>query len=302
MLTSRGWWFLVVVLAVTALGVLRGLPTLAVLGLTLLLWFLGEWLLFAVRRRVTVRKLHVFRELRTERGPVDTLWAGQTFEVQVELRVEGGGKLPYVSVSDRVPFGAEHIAGETERDGQLRRDQGLRLTYSVRCPAVGRIRFEGLRVQLADLQGFFHHAAFVRGVVLYRVLPVMASTAGQSASIKRHNLLPPPGIHRLHQAGSGSELLDLRDYLPGDPPKTIAWKVSARRDRLITKEFESEVPLRCTLFLDTSSSVRIPSPVDSRGKRRTQDEERRAPRSANTWKPLDQLVEVAAGVVRSSLA
>src|SRR5262249_15150440 len=49
---------------------------------------------------------------------------------------------------------------------------------------------------------------------------------------------------------------------PGDPPRTIAWKVSARRDRLITKEFESEVPLRCTLFVDTSSSVR----AGSRGK------------------------------------
>jgi hypothetical protein len=52
----------------------------------------------------------------------------------------------------------------------------------------------------------------------------------------------------------------LRDYLPGDPPRTIAWKVSARRGRLITKEFESEVPLRCTLFLDTSNSVRVGPP------------------------------------------
>src|SRR5439155_22878703 len=52
----------------------------------------------------------------------------------------------------------------------------------------------------------------------------------------------------------------LRDYLPGDPPKTIAWKVSARRDRLITKEFESEVPVRCTLFVDISHSVRVGPP------------------------------------------
>jgi uncharacterized protein (DUF58 family) len=67
-------------------------------------------------------------------------------------------------------------------------------------------------------------------------------------------------MHRHLRPGSGSELLDLRDYLPGDPPKTIAWKVSARRDRLITKEFESDVPLRCTFFVDTSSSVRVGPP------------------------------------------
>src|SRR5207244_8066975 len=45
--------------------------------------------------------------------------------------------------------------------------------------------------------------------------------------------------------------------MPGDPPRTIAWKPSARRDRLITKEFENEVPLRCPLFVDISHSVRI---------------------------------------------
>ncbi len=89
------------------------------------------------------------------------------------------------------------------------------------------------------------------------MLPPLADAEGNRPTVKRHNLLPSPGLHRHLRPGSGSELLDLRDYLPGDPPKTIAWKVSARRDRLITKEFESEVPVRCTLFMDISHSVRI---------------------------------------------
>src|SRR5205823_5793624 len=104
---------------------------------------------------------------------------------------------------------------------------------------------------------------------------------GRTAASKRHNLLPPPGINRLPRPGSGSELLDLRDYLPGDPPKTIAWKASARRDRLITKEFESEVPVRCTLFVDTSNAVR----VGKAGQR-----------------PLNKLVEIAASVAQANAA
>src|SRR5207245_8510327 len=47
------------------------------------------------------------------------------------------------------------------------------------------------------------------------------------------------------------------------PPKLIAWKPSARRDRLMTKEFESEVPIRCTLFVDTSTTVRVGLPGDN---------------------------------------
>jgi hypothetical protein len=140
-------------------------------------------------------------------------------------------------------------------------------------------RFEGLRVRLADLQGFFYHATFVPAVLVLRVLPPLVNDKGKPASVKRHNTLPPPGIHRMRRPGSGSELLDLRDYIPGDPPKTIAWKVSARRDRLITKEFESEVPVRCTLFVDVSNSVRVAS---AQGK------------------PLTRLTEIASAVVQAS--
>src|SRR5207237_8379223 len=97
-------------------------------------------------------------------------------------------------------------------------------------------------------------------VAVYRVLPPLAGARGHIPSVKRHNLIPLMGAHRHRRPGSGSELLDLRDYLPGDPPKMIAWKASARRDRLMTKEFESEVPVRCTLFVDASASVRVGPP------------------------------------------
>lgn len=47
---------------------------------------------------------------------------------------------------------------------------------------------------------------------------------------------------RLHRAGDrirkgpGSELLGLRDYRPGDPPRVIHWKSSAKRRRLLVRE------------------------------------------------------------------
>ena len=268
MLTSRAWWFLLVVLSLLALGVFDNLPlreggahwTLILVTLTLLLWFLGEWLLFALRVSLAVPALRVRRELRDSRGPVDSLWAGRSFGLLVQLRLPHWGSLPHLRLADHVPLGIELGQGETETAGALTAENGLELHYSIRCPAAGRVRFEGVGIQVTDIQGFFYHATFIPGVVEYRVLPPLADAEGHRPTVKRHNLLPSPGLHRHLRPGSGSELLDLRDYLPGDPPKTIAWKVSARRDRLITKEFESEVPVRCTLFVDISHSVRIGPP------------------------------------------
>src|SRR5260370_19192034 len=95
MLPPRAWWFLVVVLSLLALGVFDNLPlreggahwTLILVTLTLLLWFLGEWLLFALRLSLAVPALRVRRELRDAHGPVDTLWAGRSFQLLVHIQL-----------------------------------------------------------------------------------------------------------------------------------------------------------------------------------------------------------------------
>jgi len=255
MLTTRGWWFFLVVLTSLGIAVAARIPGLSLVCLTLLLWFLGAWLAFLVRLRLL--RLRLERRLEDHRGPVDNLWAKQSCRVHVKLLSDGGVSLPWVRVFDRVPVQAALEADKNYASGTVGPGQPLAFSYSLTCPASGRIRFEGLALQAADLQGFFIHALFVHAPAEYRVLPALADARGHVPAVKRFNLIPLFGVHRHPRPGSGSELFNLRDYLPGDPPKTIAWKASARRDRLITKEFEGEVPIRCTLFLDASQAVRL---------------------------------------------
>jgi uncharacterized protein (DUF58 family) len=295
MLTARAWWFLLPALGMLGVGIGGHFLPVTLVGLTLVLWFGCEWLVFTVRSLNVARQARVHREVGDERGPVTTLWAGRTFEVRVGLHLAGLRRLPHAAITDLIPYGVEHEQGSCFADGEVRYNRPLELTYRIRCTRAGLVRFEGLRVQLADLQGFFYHVAFVRAPVVLRVLPMLAGQRGQHGGVKRYNLLPPPGTHRLRQAGSGSELLDLRDYIPGDPPKTIAWKISARRDRLITKEFESEVPCRCTLFVDTSNSVRLSAlaqqpPASGEGRQLL----------ADSRKPMDRLIEIASSVLQAN--
>src|SRR5215470_3802669 len=280
MLTSRAWWFLSILVGLLIVGMLIPQPVLAVVSLVLLLWLAWEGLLFNFRARWVARDLVLRRQVHDERGPVTSLWAGRLFDVRLALRLRGGS-LPHARFEETLPFGLDVASGSPESEGPLSPDAGLTTAYRIRPLHPGRVRFEGVRVQLADLHGFFYHVTFVRSEATFRVLPALVNAEGKTPTAKRYNLLPPPGINRLLRPGAGSELLDLRDYLPGDPPKTIAWKVSARRDRLITKEYESEVPVRCTLFLDTSNSVRVNSAAG---------------------RTLTGLVQIAAGVAQANAA
>src|SRR4051812_2112850 len=118
MLTARGWWLLLCVLALSAFGLLAGaeagLHTLTVVALALVLWVGAEWAWFAVRVRLVLARLEVRRQLLDERGPVDALWAGRNFRVRVEVLLpDGVPGLPYAVLSDFSPFGVECGAGDT---------------------------------------------------------------------------------------------------------------------------------------------------------------------------------------------
>lgn len=283
MLTPRGWWFLAMVLLVCGLG--AGLSpvigdAVAVIGLVLLAWFLWEWGQFAYRYYVVVPRLTLVRELSDERKAVPLLWADGEFDVRVRVGIDGPGDLPYAVLADWIPTDAHRVEGSEEVVVALSAHQPAEIVYRLKCDAPGELRFEGVRVRIADRQGFFYHRTLIADGAHYPVLPRLTGAKGRRRGSKKINIFPPPGIHRLKRPGGGSELLDLRDYIPGDPPKMIAWKPSARRDKLFTKEFESEVPVRCTLFVDASEGMRL-------GAKRNK---------------LTRLVNLAAGVAEAAVA
>jgi uncharacterized protein (DUF58 family) len=55
--------------------------------------------------------------------------------------------------------------------------------------------------------------------------------------------------------GFSVEFAEHRPYMPGDPLKNLDWKVWARSDRLLIKQYTEETNLRCHLLLDLSGSM-----------------------------------------------
>jgi uncharacterized protein (DUF58 family) len=68
------------------------------------------------------------------------------------------------------------------------------------------------------------------------------------------------GMHRSPFHGFSVEFAEHRPYMPGDPLKNIDWKVWARSDRYLVKQYTEETNLRCHLLLDLSGSMAFRSP------------------------------------------
>lgn len=64
------------------------------------------------------------------------------------------------------------------------------------------------------------------------------------------------GMHRSPYFGQSVEFLQHREYAKGDDLRRIDWKVWAKQDRFVVKQYEEETNLRATLVVDVSNSMR----------------------------------------------
>ena len=65
------------------------------------------------------------------------------------------------------------------------------------------------------------------------------------------------GLHHSPYFGQSVEFAQHREYVAGDDPRRIDWKVWSKTDKYYIKQYEEETNLRCTLLVDVSESMQF---------------------------------------------
>jgi uncharacterized protein (DUF58 family) len=71
----------------------------------------------------------------------------------------------------------------------------------------------------------------------------------RSFPILEPSSFPSDLLHERARTGAGEQYLGVRGYRPGDPPRWVHWKSSARAGHLVVREYEEEVASRVVLVL-----------------------------------------------------
>ena len=113
---------------------------------------------------------------------------------------------------------------------------------------LGPAEWPPLRARIAGPLGLAWWPRRIACPAAVRVLPDLFRSAGEVKGISAR------GSQASIDAGAGAEVLRLRDYRAGDPPRVIDWKATARADRLISREFSQDDALQIVIAIDAGRS------------------------------------------------
>ncbi len=136
--------------------------------------------------------------------------------------------------------------------------------WSVHTPCLLRGEFQlgGLTLISGDPFGFFQ---------LTRDIPARSSVLVYPAIVPLADFAPEGGVlsggtaHRQRAYFVTTNAAGIRDYAPGDSFNRIHWRSTARRNRLIVKEFELDPLSELWILLDLNAAAHVARPFDTSG-------------------------------------
>ncbi len=252
MLTRTGAHLAGAGLVAAVAGAAAGRDFVLLFGLVLVLYATGAALAHSLAGTVLrADGLVTSRDLGLPQGG-KTLLLGRELRVTAVLENNLPAGLARVTVRDVLPRSVRSVPSTAEA---VTLPPFSRLTFSWASEAevVGPACFGGFHVSVEDQLGLFRQERFFPTLDTVHILPLPVQFGGEVARGGQSRLV---GRNRLVQKGLGSDLHEIRPYLPGDPLRMIAWKAIARTGRIMTREVEAEVKVPCTLLVDASPGMK----------------------------------------------
>lgn len=81
------------------------------------------------------------------------------------------------------------------------------------------------------------------------------NAAGRLLALFRRGMLRDSGLRLVRRTGAGREFESLRDYVPDDEYRRIDWKATARRGKLISRQYQAERSQSIVLMLDVGRTM-----------------------------------------------
>ena len=182
----------------------------------------------------------------------------QTFgdeDITVEQHIENMDKTSLVNLELVEIISEKKITprrGTNKTMASLGAFEKQELDFEFPSPPRGNYQIGPLILRARDPYGFYMVERKL-GPETLSVIPRPERITG--AQLRPRHVLAWPGTIPSRSMGIGTEFYSMRKYVPGDDPKRINWKASARQNELIVNETEAERITDVMVVLDTDVTI-----------------------------------------------
>ncbi len=148
----------------------------------------------------------------------------ETVEVSVTI-TNKGSTLNEVLLEDQLPGGLVLKSGSPRRLVALKGGAEFKIQYRIYAKR-GVYEFGPLKVSTTDALGLFPRSLLLNAVGKLTVYPKVLPLGYIAIRPRRTRIYP--GSIPSRSGGSGLEFYGVRDFQPGDPPRVINWRSTAR--------------------------------------------------------------------------
>jgi uncharacterized protein (DUF58 family) len=199
--------------------------------------------------RLSVAGLRVHRHARLQKAG-----AGDVFEEHFEIRNTSPFLVPNAEIANGSKLPGAAGSRLLTRVGGRRTVTYLSRTYLTQR---GRFALGPTTVLSGDPFGLFHASRQFPAEESLVVLPTIYEIAAFPAA---PGILPGGRTIRRKSSDVTPHAASVREYAPGDPLKSIHWPTTARRGKLMVKEFEQDPQAEVWIFLDLQNGVHYAKP------------------------------------------
>ncbi|HID27797.1 MAG TPA: DUF58 domain-containing protein [Methanosarcinales archaeon] len=236
----------------SSLGILSTNSALLISGILLIVYIAINWFFYSIREKTLFSSdITVARKFNTD---LKLSFTNKKIPVTITVKNNTGRDFEYVEITDYTPDSFE-VLGENSRIVALNGKSEYTFTYYAIPKRRGVHKFTGVSVYVADKGNLFYNEKFFQVLNTITVYPSIEEISIDKIRQERRSTLRALGAHKSKQTGIGSDFAGIREYIHGDSFRKIEWKSTSRLNKLMTREFESDIRVPAIIFLDVSATM-----------------------------------------------
>jgi uncharacterized protein (DUF58 family) len=184
--------------------------------------------------------------------------------VKLTVKNTGSHRIDSVDIFDVYPEIFRIVLGKNSIRTRIDPKQEIKFSYIVQAPLRGKFTFGPTKFQIYDRLEYRFEEMSGENYDELLIYPNVEEVRIMESLAKKRRLGHMFGIHKTRQMSLGTDFTGIRRYEAGDEYRRIDWKSSARTQKLMMRQYETERNIRIFVILDTSQTMGAGRPENSK--------------------------------------